>query len=45
MTVFRNADQWDRSNVIYADGRIVRYDKRNRVPEMQHIDYNRHPES
>ncbi|MBX3064501.1 MAG: nucleotidyltransferase family protein [Anaerolineae bacterium] len=39
MTVFRNADQWDRSNVIYADGRIVRYDKRNCVPEMQHIDY------
>lgn len=39
MTVFRNADQWDRSNVIFADGRIMRYDKRNRVPEMQHIDY------
>jgi len=39
MTVFRNDDQWDRSNVLFHEGRIVRYDKRQRVPEMQHIDY------
>ena len=39
MTVFRNAGQWDSSNVHYHQGRILRYDKRQRTPEMQHIDY------
>ena len=39
MTVFRNDDQWDKSNVHFADRRIVAYDKINRVPEMRHIDY------
>lgn len=39
MTVFRNAGRWDASNVIYRDGRILRYDKRDRTPEMEHIDY------
>ncbi len=39
MTVYRNHDQWDRSNVLFANGRIVRYDKRDPTPEMRHIDY------
>jgi NDP-sugar pyrophosphorylase family protein len=39
MTVCRNDDRWDRSNVWCESGRIVRYDKRARVPEMRHIDY------
>ena len=39
MTVYRNEDRLDRSNVLYADGRIVRYDKTRRTPEMRHIDY------
>lgn len=39
MTVFRNQEQWDRSNVEFEDGRIVAYDKRNRTPRMQYIDY------
>lgn len=39
MTVFHNANQWDRSNVLFADGRILRYDKRQPTPDMQHIDY------
>lgn len=39
MTVFRNVGQWDTSNVIFQAGKIVRYDKRARVPEMHHIDY------
>ncbi|MBI5567055.1 MAG: nucleotidyl transferase, partial [Chloroflexi bacterium] len=39
MTVVRNDDAWDRSNVLFQDGRIVRYDKRQRIPEMRHIDY------
>jgi NDP-sugar pyrophosphorylase family protein len=39
MTVFRNHGQWDGSNVEYAGGRIVAYDKVNRTSRMQHIDY------
>ena len=39
MTVYRNDDRWDRSNVWYDDGRIVCYDKRQRDPRMHHIDY------
>ena len=39
MTVYRNAGQWDRSNILFADGRIVCYNKQHAAPEMQHIDY------
>jgi len=39
MTVFRNEDRWDRSNVVFRDGRLLHYDKRVRTPEMTHIDY------
>jgi len=39
MTVFRNEGAWDTSNVHFEDGRIVRYDKKDRVPAMRHIDY------
>ena len=39
MTVLRNGNRWDTSNVVFRDGRLVRYDKRNRTPEMDYIDY------
>ncbi len=39
MTVYRNDGRWDTSNVEFTEGRIVAYDKRNRTPRMQHIDY------
>jgi N-acetyl-alpha-D-muramate 1-phosphate uridylyltransferase len=39
MTVYRNEDLYDVSNVLFADGRIQVYDKRNRIPAMRHIDY------
>jgi N-acetyl-alpha-D-muramate 1-phosphate uridylyltransferase len=39
MTVFRNDGQYDRSNVEFAGGRIVVYDKRAVTPRMRHIDY------
>jgi N-acetyl-alpha-D-muramate 1-phosphate uridylyltransferase len=39
MTVIRNEDRWDRSNAVFADGRLLRYDKKNRTPDMRHIDY------
>lgn len=39
MTVFRNEGQWDISNVWYENGIIQRYDKVERIPQMQHIDW------
>ena len=39
MTVYRNEGQWDSSNVEFDNGRIVRYDKKSKTPEMLHIDY------
>jgi NDP-sugar pyrophosphorylase family protein len=39
MTVFRNEGAWDTSNVEFGDGRIIRYDKKERTPAMLHIDY------
>lgn len=39
MTVFRNEGLFDTSNVEFADGRIVRYDKKARTPAMRHIDW------
>ncbi len=39
MVVFRNADLWDRSNVI-VDGDCVRvYEKHQKLPGMVHIDF------
>ena len=39
MTVFRNEGQWDTSNVWFEDGRIRLYSKRERLPQMRHIDW------
>lgn len=42
MTVFKNRNQWDSSNVIYKNGRIILYDKLKRdrrAEQMTHIDY------
>ena len=39
MTVYRNAGRYDTSNVVFANSEIKAYDKKNRVPEMLHIDY------
>jgi NDP-sugar pyrophosphorylase family protein len=39
MTVFENKGRWDTSNVIFREGKIVLYDKKNLSPEMQYIDY------
>lgn len=39
MTVFRNEDRWDRSNVVFEGGEIRQYDKVNRTPAMRHLDY------
>lgn len=41
MAVFRNENRWDASNVLYEDGRVVEYDKRNAGAraELAWIDY------
>jgi len=39
MTVYRNDGRYDASNVQYADGRIVRYDKTPGIAGMTHIDW------
>ena len=39
MTVFHNENRWDRSNVVFRDGRLLWYSKRAPTPEMKHIDY------
>lgn len=39
MTVFENDGRYDASNVEFAAGRIVRYDKAQRTPAMRHIDW------
>jgi len=39
MTVQRNADEWDKSNVLFVDDVIVEYNKRAPTPGMRHIDY------
>ncbi len=39
MTVFHNQGQWDASNVVFADGTIRNYNKKELTPDMQHIDY------
>ncbi|HZY86184.1 MAG TPA: sugar phosphate nucleotidyltransferase, partial [Gemmataceae bacterium] len=39
MTVLHNENRWDRSNVIFRNGRLLCYDKRSPRPEMTHVDY------
>lgn len=39
MTVLHNDGRWDKSNVIFRDGRLVCYDKRRASPAMTYIDF------
>ena len=39
LTVYRNENRWDRSNVCCIDGRITHYSKTHQTPDMRHIDY------
>ena len=39
MTVYRNEGRYDTSNVVFRDGEIAVYDKKNCSPEIRHIDY------
>jgi NDP-sugar pyrophosphorylase family protein len=39
MTVQRNANRWDKSNVLFRDNVILEYNKRVPTSDMRHIDY------
>jgi N-acetyl-alpha-D-muramate 1-phosphate uridylyltransferase len=39
MTVLKNENQWDKSNVQFVEGRLIEYNKRTPKPEMSYIDY------
>jgi len=39
MTVLKNGDRWDKSNVLFTNGRLVEYNKHSPRPEMAYIDY------
>jgi mannose-1-phosphate guanylyltransferase / phosphomannomutase len=39
MAVFKNAGRHGRSNVLFRDGRLLRYDKARPSAAMRHIDY------
>lgn len=39
MTVLKNNDQWDKSNVLFNNELLVEYNKHNPKPEMAYVDY------
>lgn len=39
MVVFRNKNRYDKSNVVFRNGVLLRYDKNNRHRDAEHIDY------
>jgi NDP-sugar pyrophosphorylase family protein len=39
MTIFRNDNRWDTSNVEFADSEIKAYDKKKQTERMAYIDY------
>lgn len=39
MTVFRNENSFDKSNVLWRNGRLLRYSKQDATADMTHIDY------
>lgn len=39
MTVLRNQNLWDRSNVRFENGRLIEYNKEVVTPQMRYIDY------
>ena len=39
MTVIKNDNKWDKSNILFKNSKVVAYDKINSCPEMHYIDY------
>ncbi len=39
MTILRNDNRWDKSNVCFRNGELIEYDKHSPRPDMQYIDF------
>jgi histidinol-phosphate phosphatase family protein len=39
LTVLHNKNKFDKSNVIFRNNRLLKYDKKNPTPKMEYIDY------
>ena len=39
MTVYKNHDLYDKSNVVFQNGQLLVYSKKNKSSDMQYIDY------
>jgi N-acetyl-alpha-D-muramate 1-phosphate uridylyltransferase len=39
MTVLKNKNHWDRSNIEFSDEKILNYDKENITDRMEYVDY------
>jgi NDP-sugar pyrophosphorylase family protein len=39
MTIFKNDDQWDSSNVIFKNNKLIKYSKKDKSERMNYIDY------
>jgi N-acetyl-alpha-D-muramate 1-phosphate uridylyltransferase len=39
MTVFKNDNQWDTSNVVFKQNKLIKYSKINKTEDMNYIDY------
>lgn len=39
MTVLRNKDQWDKSNIVFKNGKIIKYGKKEKTTDMEYIDF------
>lgn len=39
ITVFKNEGKWDKSNIIFKNGKIITYDKKQESEDVEYIDY------
>jgi len=39
MTIFKNDNRWDTSNVVYKQDKLIKYSKINKTKDMNYIDY------
>ena len=39
MTIYHNKNKWNKSNILFKNGLILKYNKKNPTPEMEYIDY------
>jgi NDP-sugar pyrophosphorylase family protein len=39
LTVFKNHNNWDKSNIVFKNGVVQLYDKKHQIPQMEYIDY------